>query len=362
MAPVVNKKVIKMDLCPTKPNKKVIDVGDTNVEVTLTLTTKKPIASIVMTRLEEKAVEPVMTRYQTIIQKEVTRLEAKIVELTKMKDFEGAAELTKATTHTVQNACKSIQAAVDKAVKAQIKADYKSDSNLLEAQIKVGVSISFKVIAITVDATRIGLTMGADVHAIVMLCKHTYELGKIVYDLTKDEPKLREELLTAIGKYSTAKQVRLIDKAKAKKSNLAAFKLKMKDAYAEYQPLSSAAENSRKRYKNQVTSMRQGLEKLSLKTDELQKGLKAPGLNLKQGVQVGAKVMQLKREVRTVYASVKGCEQFSEDMAYLLTEAGVEVDDSTFKERLGSVDTTMDLLKATHELAKLCSDIWELAA
>ncbi|HKC26510.1 MAG TPA: hypothetical protein VKB75_00730 [Jatrophihabitans sp.] len=357
--PETIKKTFKIDLCPKKPNPNVMILGDTTVVVEVSVTAKKKPAPIVLDRLIDKAGMPTALKYQQVIQEEVNKLQAKFLEMIKKRNANGAKKLADETTMSVRNACKALQSAVNVAVEAQIKRDYRDDQNLLEAQVKVGLSISFKVIGIGKDVAVLAVSMGADPTAWLSLAKNIYELSTVIYNEAKDEKAVRKDLLNGIGKYCTEKQRRVIAEEKAAKSNKAKLELALKDVYKTFKPQSEKVEVTRKRYRNKVTAMRQDLEKLSKKTDDLEKAMRA-AKNLKDGVKLGAKVMQMKGSVKTTYLSLSTAERFADDMAMLLTEAGVKVDERTFSQRMSSLDGVSDFASLANELRTAAQNIAEM--
>jgi hypothetical protein len=363
MAPVTTTKAGQIDLCPKKPNGKLLKLGDTNVKISIMLTTKKAPAPIVMTRLWDKAVVPTMKNYQQVVQVEVNKLAAMVDMLAQKNDAARAQEAAKTVSHNVLNACKALQGAVDKAVHAQLAADARADQNLKESQVKVGIGIGFKVITVLVDAARIGATLGADAHADVMIFKHIGDLGLTIYDQMKEEPKLRKEMEKAYDAYLDSRK----KKKEAETSTLAAVQRRLTQAANLWTSNASVAETARKRYRDEVTSMRQNLEKLSKGTEKAEQALGGSGTNLKDADKARFKVARLKIKVDLVYEAVTRCEQRADAMAAQLAQAFEEhgsntsVDDRTFGERFGDVQTSKDLLENAAELFSLTREIADLA-
>lgn len=359
---VVTKKTYEIDLCPDKPDAKLLNVGDTRVTVTIALGTKKAPAPIVMTRLVDNAAAPTMLRYQKIVQNEVNKLAAKVDMLVKMKDVAGAEDEAKAVSHSVLAACNALQPAVNKAVRELVAADAKSDQNLFEAKIKVAIEVSFKTIAIALDATRVGLTLGADVHADVMLIKHTYDLGVIIYEQMKDEPKLRKEMVKAYDEYLESRKL----KKKAETSTVAAVQRGMTQVLNTWTSHAKVAEKARLRYRDEVTSMRQNLEKMSKDAAKVAQLIDDPDLKLKDAAKAKQDSAKLTLKVNALYQNVGKCEKVQANMAITLQEAfeknksKTKVDDRTFKERFPDVETSMDLLKDAAEMAKLCKELADI--
>lgn len=353
----ISKRLV-VDLCPSRPDKKIMDLGETRVGVEVTVSAKKKPAPIVIDRLIDKAANPVMEHYREIVQDEVNKLAAKFVRMKSSGDASGAAELAKTTTHAVKNACASLQGAVTQAVQKQIKLDYRDDQNLIEAQVKVAVKVGFKVISVGKDITMIAVSMGANVAAWLKMAKGMYEIATMINDGAKDEKARRQDLLQAIGKYSSTKTLRVHERAKAE-TNKAKLQLIYKDVFKSVKAEGDKAEAKRKHYKAKVTSLRQELEKLSERAGQMETAMKgAP--NLKEGVKIGAVAMKMKGAVKGNYIALQKAEKFADDMAMLLTLAGVEVDDKTFAERIQSLKAIPDLVSFGSNLKTAAKNIYDM--
>jgi len=350
---------VEIDLCPRKPNKLVMTLGDTNVIILVQVSAKKKPAPIVVKRLIDKAAMPVMQNYQKVVQEEVDKLQAKFLDMVKKRNAKGADTLAKETTLSVKNACNALQGAVTEAVKKQIKLDSNDDSNLLEAQVKVGIKITFTVIGVGKDVAQLAVTAGTDATAWYGLAKGIYTLATTINNETKDEKVRRKDLLDSIGKYTTEKTRRKILADKANKSNKAKLELAYKDIFKSIKSEGEKVEVKRKHYKNKVTSMRQELEQLSGKAAKLEEEMKK-AKGLKEGVKIGSQVMTMKGKVKNFYGQLQKAEGFADDMAMLLTEAGIKVDDSTFATRLKNLAALPDLIKFGKELNDAAKDLQEM--
>lgn len=351
-------KYLTRDLCPRKPDPHLLDVGQTSVTVTVTLDTKKPPPSSKVDRVV-KAGDEVLATYQKTISEEVAKLEAKIRDAKAKRNFTEMARMAADTTTSVQGACRAIQGAVNDAVARRLKTEAQGDQNLLEARIIVGVKAAFKVITIAKDATEVALTGGTDVHALYSLVKDIASLASLIYDACKGEAKLRQELLNAIGAMTTDRQRQLIDHQMADRSTLKKVKAMAKDVYRWYKPKADAAESSRKKYRNEVTKMRQNVDSLFTKIDKMQTALRS-AQTLKEGVAIGAKMMEMKRSGAVVKERFNKAEEFSNDMAFLMQEAGVDVDDRTITEKIASLSNLGDVVKAGMEIKSAAMDAKDL--
>jgi hypothetical protein len=220
------------------------------------------------------------------------------------------------------------------------------------------VKIGFKVINVGKDITMIAVSMGANAAAWLKMAKGIYDIASMINDGTKDEKARRQDLLTAIGKYSSTKTLRVHERAKAE-TNKAKLQLIYKEVFKSVKSEGDKAEAKRKHYKAKVTGLRQELEKLSERTSQMETAMKSAP-NLKEGVKIGAVVMQMKGAVKTNYAGLQKAEKFADDMAMLLTLAGVEVDDRTFAERMQSLKALPDLVSFGSNLKSAAKNIYEM--
>ncbi len=348
-------KILSRDLCPRKPDRKLLDVGQTLVTVTVTLETKKPAPSSKFDRCV-KAADEILNQYQKVISDEIGKLEGKIRDARAKRNFREMAQLAADTTTSVQGACRAIQSAVDKAVRDRLKREAQGDQNLLEARIIAVVKVTFKVITIAKDASEVAVSGGADVTAWLSLAKSIYVIASMIHELTKGEEKLRKALLDAIGSMTTDKQRQLIEHQFADRSKLNKLKSMAKDVYRWYKPKADEAEGARKKYRDEVAKMRQHVDSLFSKIDKMQNDLRK-ARDLKEGVAIGAKLMEMKRKGNVVKERFNKAEEFSDDMAFLMSEAGVEVDDRTILQKLKSLDNLGDIKAAASDIKAAAEDI-----
>jgi len=343
---------IKQDLCPRKPDRKILDIGNTIVTIEVTVTSEKPIVSTKLDRCV-KAGQSELNRYQKIIQDDVLKLADKIkATKDKMKMQQMAAD----TTTSVQGACRAVQSAVQVAVKKQLTVEAQGDRNLTESRVVAVVSGAFGVIKVAKDATSLAVTAGADVSAWLSLVKDCAGLAGLVHDACKGEQVLKKDLLNAIGAMTTDKQRQVIEHQRAAKSTSAKVESLFKDLYRKYKPKADAAEAARKKYRNHVTKVRQNVDSLYGKVESLENKLKQ-AKDLKEGVTIGSKMMIMKREGKELKTKFEKAEQFSNDMAFLLTEAGVKVDDRTIAQKLQALDGLGDLSKSASEIKSAVEDV-----
>ena len=359
-SPVLTEKTFEIDLCPDKP--KNMDLGDTRVEVTIKLLTRKEPPPIIMTGLWDAAA-PTMLNYQKEVQDAVNKVDAKVDMLNKMKDTEGADEEAKTLTTVVKGVCTQLQPAVTRLIEQKLAADKRANQNLKEAKIRVGLGISFKTVTIALDATRIGLTLGADVHADVMIVKHTYDLGVLIYDALKDEVKLEKEFIKAYDDYIKSR----ILKKKAETSTVAAVKRTAKQVFNTWTSNAKVAETARKRYRDKVTELGVDLKKLSGDVVKVEKVVADPDVKFKDRDKAKQSAGKLTLKVNALYIYVTGCEKRQQEMGAQLEEAlkanksKTKIDDRTFKERFPDAKTTLEVLKDAEEMVHLAKEIADFA-
>lgn len=359
-SPVLTEKTFEIDLCPDKP--KHMDLGDTRVEVTIKMLTRKEPPPVVMTGLWDAAA-PTMLRYQKEVEDAVKKVDDKVDMLIKMKDIEGAEEEAKTLTTVVKGVCTQLQPAVTKLVEQKLAADKRANQNLKEAKIRVGLGISFKTITIALDATRIGVTLGADVHADVMIVKHCYDFCVLVYDALKDEVKLEKEFVKAYDDYIKSRKL----KKKAETSTVAAVKRTAQQVFNTWTSNAKVAETARKRYRDKVTELDVDLKKLSGEVAKVEKVVADPDVTIKDREDAKKAAAKLTLKVNTLYNYVTGCQKRQADMGAQLEEAlkanksKTKIDDRTFKERFPDAKTTLEVLKDAEELVHLAKEIADFA-
>ncbi|AKT43561.1 hypothetical protein [Chondromyces crocatus] len=351
-------KTITADLCPSKPDPKVLDLGDTKVTVTVTIDSKSPLPSSKVDRCVAAGNQEVTRCAQTISQ-EIKVLEGKVRELAKKNDSEGAQKMASATSASVQNAIKALQGRVNTAVQERLRKEAQGDRNLLEARAATVVRTAFKAVGIANKVFDLIATGGTDILAWIKLVKKIYSLVNTIYEASKGEEQLRAALLKKMGAYFTDKQRQVIGEEKADrtaKQNVTRF---AKTIYGKVKSKADAAEKARKKYRNEVTSIRQSVDSMFTNIAALETKVKKAG-SLKEGVQIGAKLMVVKRRGRAANDVYQNCERFADDMAMLLTEAGVKVDDATFTQKMASLKHPGEMLSVVREIVKDVKSIEKL--
>ena len=98
------------------------------------------------------------------------------------------------------------------------------------------------------------------------------------------------------------------------------------------------------------------------KRDKLQAELKKSGQADAKGIAGGKQMVNLGTAVKTMNTRILECQGFADDMAMLLTEAGVDVDDSTALQKIRKLRDTDSIKEAAKEIygaAKSLQDIIE---
>jgi hypothetical protein len=354
------------DLLPNNPRPLLVKCENTKINVVIDIETKKP-CSAKTDRWEKVAVQE-MERYRDIVTETVTKITSGWDKPSATHDPKQLADLVTARkksaadlTLAVNNACRSMKGAIEKAVGEQIKREAQGDANLREARIGAAVKGTVTVISIAKDVAEIAVSSGANVKAWLSLAKDIVALAQLINDQCKDEPKLREELLKAIGTYSTTKQRRW-NEAKKATDWKAKAKLLAKQIWTSEKSLAEKAEAARKKYRNQVTALIQKVDGLGEKRDALLAALRKAGRPDAKGIAEGAKMVRLGKSASDMNTHILNCQKFVDDMAYLLTENGIEVDDSTFVQKLKELKNLKDVAAAGKEIFGAAKDVYDLIA
>jgi DNA repair exonuclease SbcCD ATPase subunit len=284
--------------------------------------------------------------------------------LVQAKDVTAATTEANALNHGVHSACKALQAAVDESVRKQLKADAKADTNLAEAKVKVGISVAFHAVIAVADVTRIGVSAGADVHAGASLFNQIMEIAEIVSDQLKKAKTLHAELRRAYDDYLKSR----MRKEQAKKSKTAHVERVIDQMTRAWKSNAASAEEARKRFRDAVTSLRQNLEKLSKDSVKLEALVNAPDAKAKDLPKLREESKALKAKVDQLYRNITLYEQYLDNMSKNLAEAfkqhdsSTKVDDRTFSERFGNLDSVEDLGMYGSELLVIAGEIIHMGA
>ncbi len=354
MPSVILKPQANFDLMPKNPRPLLIKPESTKVNVEIEIETKAPNSA--KTDRWTKVAEGVMQDYRDVVTDTVTKVSAKWDEGGSKSELEKDA---KELNLSINNAYRAMEAAIEKAVKEQIKREAQGDKNLLEARVAVAVKGTFKVISIAKDVAEIAVTSGASIKAWLSLGKEIVALGKLIHDQCKDEPALRNDLLKSIGTYCSTKQKRWDEEKKAKDWKAKA-KLLAKEIWTSQKSLATKCEGERKKYRNEVTAMIQNVDKLGDKRDKLQKELESSGNVDAKGLATGALKVKLGGKIKDLNGEILKCQEFADDMAMLLTEAGIDVDDSTEMQKLAKLKNVGSVAKAAKDVYDAAMDVQEI--
>lgn len=367
-----------VDLIRKKPKSDYIEIPTYRVDVEIAVTTEgltsaPDVPESLFKRLEKEA-RTELERYETVISKEAETLDKKIVALMAMptKDNVKEAEsLTQGVNQSIKNALAAAEGAAQKVVEARLKKEAQGDKNLREARVRTGIKWTVGAISIAGNVAKLVATFGADVTAYLSIAKTLYDLGSDVAQQIKNEAKLNKDLSDAIQAYITLRGTSIqqaaerqnitdtsgidfkkpkeaitkvlgkikaageeVTKGKDKKSiaqdfldfAVKAVKSKLKDA-----------EDARKAYREHTTKTRHNTDSLSLKAGELQKAMKA-AKTLKEGVEIGAKCMSVKKQVSDMATKLEKREKYLDEMQDLMKGNGLEVDDRTTLQKLADID------------------------
>jgi hypothetical protein len=394
---VVTRKVDIVDLIRDRKLFPLLEVPPMRVAVEIEVTTTgllmepKPAPSAKLDRLEKAARES-FESYEKTITEECERFSKKISDLLEQGKVKEAEEMAATVNTLVKNALHSAEGAALKAVDDTKKKEFQGDKLLTEARVKTAVKVTFAGVKLATSAVRLAGSHGADLHAYYVIAKTIKELGEELNQQLKGEPKLREDLAKGVDAYLKMRNTKVMEAAKANgltnTSGMPGFPevikfigesiiktgkqvTKGKDAgaiakdvldftkkaiAAQYQDV----EKARQMYRNQTTIMRQKVDKISVKADELSAAMKkAP--NLKQGVAIGAACMQVKGKVRALATDLEAAAGFLVSMETVMKdELGLKCDDRTIIDRLKAIDKSTifteggglyDNIKSVYELA-----------
>ncbi|HEY4083114.1 MAG TPA: hypothetical protein VGM81_20715 [Burkholderiaceae bacterium] len=346
------------DLLRKNPRPVLLELKETKINVEVEIETKAPNSA--KTDRWTKVAEGEMERYREIVEDTVEKVVTKwdvVDKATKLPMSKSEREKqAKDLITSVNNACASMEAAIEKAVKEQIKREAQGDKNLLEARIAVAVKGTFKIIAIGKDVAELAVSGGANVKAWYSLAKDIYTLAKLINDQCKDEPALRDDLLKAIGTYCSTKQ-RRFDEAQKAADWKAQAKLKIKEIWTSQKSLAAKCETQRKSYRNEVTVLIQHVDKLGGKRDDLQVEMKKTAKLDAEGIKAGKKLVDLGSSVKSMNTLILKSQAFVDDMAFLLTENGIEVDDRTAMQKLKALDDLGSIKTAAKEIYTAATDL-----
>ena len=397
---VTTHKFYVVDLVRYKPKTKYLKIDPTRVDIQIDVTTTgilsaSEVPSSAMKRLEEAA-RGALDNYEKVIGSEVERLETKIQALVDSGDPKKMAEaekLTQGVNASVKNALASAEGAAMAAVEARMKKEIQGDKNLKEARFKLGFKIVIGAVKVTAQIAALVATSGADLQAYYSIAKTVYEVGKEVYEYNKGEATLRKDLDSGIQAFISLRGTTLMQAAKRQMvdtSGLTISKpvealkeivgrvqkageeaLKGRDAkgvlvevmdFTVKQVKSSLndVEKARVGYRNHVVKTRHKVDNMSVAADKLFKAMKG-ATNLKDGVKIGAKCMQLKGMVSAQAKKLAEREKYLEEMEDLMKGNGLTIDDRTALQKIKDFDigTILSEGKALYDAAGEVKDMIE---
>jgi len=390
-----------VDLIRGRGSFQYIDVPRFSVEVVIEVTTTgrfttpKPAPSAVFDRLETAAREK-LEEYETTITEEVVRLEGKIGKLMAhpgAEALEEAEEMAKTATATVKKALASAESAAQKAIEDRLKREAQGDQLLTEARVKTAVNVGSGVISIGANVAKLVGTAGADVTAYLSLAKTLVSLGMELNQQLKGEEKLRKDLQDGINAFlemrtstimQALKRQQLTDTSGIPRNPKDAIQFiangvmaagaevtKGRDAKGVAKEVldfvvkgikgkCNDTESARVAYRNHTVKIRQKVDSVSAKADELTSKMKA-AKNLRDGVKIGAECMKVKGTVRSMATKLQTTESFLDEMQEIMKGGGLDCDDSTVIQKLQRLSastivteggTLISSIKDVHDLVK----------
>lgn len=341
-----------------------LDIPPIRVNITIEVAADVPKAK--MDRLE-KAARDKLGEYEKTIVKEAEKFNKQIDVLLEQNKLKEAIALADQANHAIKNALASAQGAALAAVEVVKKQEAQGDKLLLQARVTVVVTFVFGAIKIATSVARIGASHGADVHAWLTLAKDLYKLGKVVEQQLKNEEKLKQDLIDALGKYLKARSTSIASFATKNglNSKLPGFPevipfvakgvletakdtFKGKDAGAVAKDVfnfvvggvkgpSEKVETARKAYREQTTKMRQHVDKVSAQGDKLFAAMKK-ATTLKDGVKIGAQCMQVRGRATRLGQELDAAVAFLNAAQTVMLQFGLTVNDETILDKLARFD------------------------
>jgi hypothetical protein len=279
---------------------------------------------------------------------------------------EAGEKIAKNTLDSITKTAGNLEKLLQEKVKAAFKADKMLKEINTEFKIKVAYNITKSTISLGRNVAQLVGTAGADVTAWVGLAKAIKEIGEQVYDAAKGEDKLKDELFMAIA--ARQKDLNKLWE-QVNESLFAKFQRWRTDTAKDL-------EASRKRYDVYLGACIKKVESMSLKLDKARKALNVelkklpPGEGLKKGIPAGKALMDMQTALTTYTKGLEARREFANDMAMLVNAMGVEVDRTSYLEKVRKlsispktiIDAAKDLKKTGEEAVGLVEDIIKLFA
>jgi hypothetical protein len=388
-----------VDLIRERKTFKYIEVPAFPVEVTIEVTTSglvsapKPAPSAVFDRLEGVA-RAKLEEYEKIITEDLNKIEVKIEKLMQQPGSDGlkeAEQMTQAATATIKKALASAEPAAEDAIEARLAKEAQGDKLLTEARVKTAIKVGSGVISVAGNVAKLVATAGADVTSYLSIAKTLVSFGMEINQQLKGEEKLRKDLKEGVHAFLESRTSTVIQALKRQqltntsgipkdpslaipfivKGVMAAGAEVTKDRSAGeiskevmdfvvkgIKAKLNDAESARVAYRNHTAKMRQKVDGVSSKADELTAAMKG-AKNLKDGVKIGSECMKLKGTVRQMASGLTSAEGFLDDMQAIMQGGGLECDDATVLQKLKKLDVST-ILESGGELVSQIKDVYEL--
>lgn len=353
-----------VDLIRDRKQFQNLDIPPIRVNITIEVEADVPKAK--MDRLE-KAARTKLEDYESVVTKEADKFNRQIEGLLKDNKLKEAIAVADQANHAIKNALSSAQGAALAAVETVKKQEAQGDKLLTQARVKVVVTFVIGAVKVATNVARIGASHGGDVHAWLSLAKELYKLGKEIQQQLKDEQQLKDDLVSAIGKYL---QLRSTTVASFATKNGLTGKLpgfpevitfvasgvletakdtfKGKNAQAVAQDVfkfvvagvkgpAEKVEKARQAYREQTTKMRQHVDKVSGQGDKLFAEMKK-AQTLKEGVKIGAECMQLRAKATRLGKELEAAVAFLNAAQTTMQQFGLTVNDETILDKIARFD------------------------
>lgn len=245
-------------------------------------------------------------------------------------------------------------------VKKALDKEAKQDTHLKEAKVKVVLKAIANTVKLTTTAIRLGTTGGADLHAWYTLASTIKEIAEMVHEALKTEDTFRKEFQNERNgleeDFKSLEKVRKEHENTSGPGSLFTF-IEKGGRWVVWKKQCGKTEESRVKLRNSVYKSRKEIDKIAEPIKKLEAEMKAAP-SLKEGIQIGASVMTLKRQVRLAVEAYDKKIQILEELANDLATLGLEVDDRTIVEKFKAIPV---LLKSKHfvEFASTSKDCFD---
>ena len=280
------------------------------------------------------------------------------------KAKEAGDKIASQTIESIRTSANNLQRLLQEKIKAAWKTEKILKEVNTEFKVAVGYNITKSTIKLGTHVVKLVGTAGADVTAWIGIAKAIKSIGEEIYDAAKGEAQVKDELFMAIA----ARQKDLNKLWEQMGESLFEKFMRWRTDTAKN------LEASRKRYDVYLGGCIKKVDGLSSKLDAERKKLNVelkklpPGEGLKKGIPAGKALMDMQTALTGYAKSLEARRAFANDMAMLVQAMGVEVDRSSYQEKLRKLmvdpkdilSKAKDVFDTSKEAFELVKDIIDL--